>query len=161
MSGQATETFPMLRSCLEYALYAVHIHGNPSYAEIWERRHESDASLAKARKCFRHKCVMETLARFDIELHKVVRQLYEQTIDFGGHPNARGVSMSMSTRFEGSEVVVRNQFLHGDSAALRHSLGCTIRIGINSLMAFRLIFKERFDDAGISDSIDALNSATQ
>lgn len=28
MSGQAAETFPVLRSCLDYALYALHINDN-------------------------------------------------------------------------------------------------------------------------------------
>lgn len=156
MSGQATETFPLLRSCLEYALYALHINENPSYAEVWLRRHENEESLRTVKRSFKHVHVMETLLNFDEALHNDLSQLYEQTIDFGGHPNERGVSSSTAMRTEGDTIVIRNQLLHGDSLALGYALKITAQIGLGSMKVFRLIFRERFDLLGLRDTIDSL-----
>lgn len=161
MSGQATETFPLLRSCLEYALYALHIKMNPTLAEVWLARHESEISLQKVKSSFQLKRIMKTLLDCDAELHSEIHQLYEQTIDFGGHPNQRGVFSSIRVWDEGDETVVRSQSLHGDTPALRHSLNTTALVGLNSLMVFRIVFKERFDQMGISTSIDSLKRTVQ
>ena len=40
LSGQATESYVVLRSCLEYAIYALHIDKNPFLAELWLKRHD-------------------------------------------------------------------------------------------------------------------------
>jgi hypothetical protein len=157
MSGQAVETFPLLRSCLEYALYALHITENPAFAEVWLRRHENEESLRKVKRSFQHVRVMETLLNRDAVLHDDLFQLYEQTIDFGGHPNERGVSSSTAMRTEGDEVVIRSQYLHGNSPSLDHALKATAQIGLKSLMVFRLIIRERFDLLGLGDIIDSLN----
>ena len=157
VSGQAVETFPLLRSCLEYALYALHINKNPSLAEIWLRRHDNEKSRRKIKESFQHRCVMKTLRDIDVALHADLSQLYEQTIDFGGHPNERGVMGSLAVKAEGDDTaVIRSQFLHGDSRALNHVLRATTQIGRGSLMVFQLIFKEQFDLLGIHDGIDSL-----
>lgn len=156
MSGQAVETFPLLRSCLEYALYALHINENSTFADVWLRRHDNDESLREVRRVFKHVRVMETLLNRDAALHEDISGLYERTIDFGGHPNERAVSSSATMKREGDTTVIRNQFLHGDSLALDHALKTTAQIGLGSLMVFRLIFRERFDLLGLRDTIDAL-----
>lgn len=156
MSGQAVETFPLLRSCLEYSLYALHINENPDLAEIWIRRHENPESLREVKRSFQHVQVMKTLLNCNAELHSDLSRLYERTIDFGGHPNERGVSSSTTMKKDGDEIVTRNQFLHGDSPALDHAIKTTAQIGLGSLMVFRLIFREQFDQLGISDTIDSL-----
>ena len=156
MSGQAVETFPLLRSCLEYALYALHINENPVLAEVWICRHENEESLRKAKRSFKHVRVMQTLLNSNAALHSDLTKLYERTIDFGGHPNERGVSSSAAMRTEGGVVAIRNQFLHGDSLALDHALKTAAQISLGSLMVFRLIFRERFDQLRISETIDSL-----
>ena len=156
MSGQAVDTFPVLRSCLEYALYALHINANPTFAEVWLRRHDNVEALREVKQHFKHGRVMETLLKRDAALHAQLSALYERTIDFGGHPNERAVSSSATMTREGDTAVIRNQFLHGDSLAFEHALKTTAQIGLGSLMVFRLIFRERFDLLGLRDTIDAL-----
>ena len=157
MSGQAVDTFPVLRSCLEYALYALHINANPAFAEVWLRRHDNVEALREVKQLFKHGRVMETLLKRDAALHGQLSTLYERTIDFGGHPNERAVSSSATMTTEGDTAVIRNQFLHGDSLALDHALKTTAQIGLGSLMVFRLIFREQFDLLGLRDTIDALS----
>jgi hypothetical protein len=157
MSGQATETFPQLRSCLEYALYALHINENPPLAEIWLRRHESNSSLKEVKRNFRHVDVMKTLVTRDAALHDILFELYERTIDFGGHPNERAVLSSTSMRDEGESTVIRNQYLHsGDSSALDHALHTSAQIGLGSLIVFQLIYKERFGILDLQDKVESL-----
>ncbi len=157
MSGQATETFPQLRSCLEYSLYALHINSDPPLSEIWLRRHESKASLKAVKRNFLHVNVMKTLSSRDIALHESISELYERTIDFGGHPNERAVSSSTTKWQEGEYIVVRNHYLHGgESSALDHALLTSAQIGIASLFVFQLIYKERFGVLGLQDKIESL-----
>jgi len=158
MSGQAVDTFPPLRSCLEYALYALHIYDNPAFAEVWLRRHDDDESIRETRRLFQHRRVMESLRARDVPLHDNLSELYERTIDFGGHPNERAVSSSSVMRKEGDDAVIRNLFLHGDSLALDLALKTTAQVSLGSLMVFRLIFKERFHLLRLSDTIDALGN---
>lgn len=156
MSGQAPETFPQLRSCLEYALYALHINENPTLTEVWLKRHENEESLKKVKRSFRHVDVMKTLLARDTALHDSLSELYQRTIDFGGHPNERAVSSSSEMRLEGDTTVIRNQYLHGDSAALDHALRSTAQTGLGSLLVFQHIYKERFDILGLRDTIESL-----
>jgi hypothetical protein len=141
---------------LEYALYALHINENPALAEVWLRRHENEESLKKAKRSFRHVDVMKTLLTNDDALHSSLSELYQRTIDFGGHPNERAVSSSSKMWQEGDTTVIRNQFLHGDSPALDHALRSTAQIGLGSLLVFQLIYKDRFDLLGLHDTIESL-----
>jgi len=156
MSGQVAETFPLLRSCLEYALYALHINENHALSKDWVRRHINEESLKKSRQSFSHKNVMKTLLARDISLHNSLSDLYQRTIDYGGHPNERAVSSSYEWRQEGDTRMVRNQLLHGDSAALDHALITSAQIGLGSLLVFELIFNERFDILDLRDTIELL-----
>lgn len=156
MSGQVSESFPQLRSCLEYALYALHINENSDLAEVWLRRHENEESLKKVKRSFHHVNIMKTLFARNTALHRSLSKLYQRTIDFGGHPNERAVSSSSEMWQEGDTTVIRIQSLHGDSKALDHALRTTAQIGLGSLLVFQLIYKDRFDNLGLREAIEAL-----
>jgi hypothetical protein len=156
MSGQVVDTFPLLRSCLEYALYTLHINVNPELAAVWSRRHENEDSLREMKRRFQYARVMETLLKCDTSLHSALSTLYDRTIDFGGHPNERALSISITMRVEGDERIMRNQFLHGESLALNYVIKTTAQVGLGSLMVLRPVFQERVDLAGLRDTINAL-----
>jgi hypothetical protein len=61
MSGQVAETFPQLRTCLEYALYALHMNKNPSLSKVWVRRHMNKESRKESRQSFSHGNVNKSL----------------------------------------------------------------------------------------------------
>lgn len=156
VSGQVVDTFPLLRSCLEYALYALHIHENPDLVEVWLRRHDNEGSLREVKRCFQHARVMETLLHSDAPLHSAVSRLYERTIDFGGHPNERAISISVTMRNEEDGAVMRNQFLHGESPALDYAIRTTAQVGLGSLMVLQLVFRERVELTELRDTFAAL-----
>lgn len=156
MSGQVPDTFPVLRACLEYALYALHINANPALGEVWVRRHDDAASLRRVRQEFTHTAVIATLEAKDANLHPVIQQLYERSIDFGAHPNERAITGSMTIQREPGRVELQQIYLHGDSLSLDLGLKTTAQIGLGCLCIFQHIFLERFRILGIQDMIDQL-----
>jgi len=158
MSGQATDTFPSLRACLEYALYALHINSHKDLGEIWLRRHDDDGTLRQMKSRFEHGKVMRSLLERDPTLHPIVQQLYERTIDFGGHPNERAITGSMVLEREPGHIEIQQIYLHADTLSLDHVLKTTAQIGFGSLCVLRHIFKERFEILGLRDVIDQLRA---
>ena len=156
VSGQVTDAFPQLRSCVEYALYALHINQNAGLDEVWLRRHENDESRARVKKGFQHVTVMESLRNRDAELHRTIKDLYERTIDFGGHPNERAVTGSMEVLDDQGRVELKQIFLHNNSLALDHVIKTSAQIGVGSLLVFQHIFRHRFELLGLPDVLSTL-----
>lgn len=156
LSGQSTEAFPVLRACLEYGLYAIHIHKNPDLAEVWVKRHDGEASMRQQRQRFNHTTVAESLKQQDPTLHTTIESLYQHCIDFGAHPNERAVTGSMKLIEGEDRHEFKQLYLHGDSLTLDHILKTTAQIGLGALFMFEHLFKERFAILGLSESIATL-----
>jgi hypothetical protein len=154
MSGQVTETFPVLRTALEYGLYGLHISRNPDLGEIWYRRHDSEKAKNQVRQEFSIKSVKATLSHEDGELNSVVHELYDRLIDFGGHPNERAVTGNIEIQKDDGNFDVQQVYLHGDSLSLIHAIKTTAQVGLVCLELFRFVFGERYDILGISDQLD-------
>ena len=135
-----TDTFPLQRSCLEYAGYAKLVTVEPELARLWLLR---DQNLAEVRKKFNNRAVRESIEKDDAALAKIYQDLYESSIDFGAHPNEKGVLGSV---VPGSLATGNMQImmLPGDSLQLQHGLKSCGRIGICSLKIFSLIFGNHF-----------------
>lgn len=157
-SGQVTETHPLLRSCIEYALYALHINSTPGLGELWLNRHEDADTLKQCRKAFSHIKVVESLEKRDAALHKIVEKLYEQTIDFGAHPNERAITGSLLIEEGTNEKTFQNIYLHGDAVSLDHALKMTAQVGLGSLLMFEHIFRDRFRLLAIDVELQKLRS---
>jgi hypothetical protein len=158
MSGEAPETFPLLRACLEYALYAVHINRNQGYGEIWLRRHDDEASLANARRTFQHVTAMETLKSVDERLAQQIKVLYESAIDFGAHPNERAMTGSMTITEVSDGKVFAAVYLHGDRQVLSHLLKTTAQVGLGALLMLSIVFRDRFRLLAIDMNPDRLKT---
>ena len=61
ISGQITESVPILRACLEYSLYALHISKNKVALEVWLNRDKDDASKTAMLRKFKMKKLQSTL----------------------------------------------------------------------------------------------------
>ena len=154
--GQIVETFGVLRACLECALYGLHIHANESLGEKWLQRHDNAESLGTMKREFLHVNVMRTLRNEDKPLCEVIESLYQQTIDFGGHPNERAITGSMLMESNDKQITYQQIYLHGDSLSLEHGLKTAARVGLSSLYILRRVFRERFDILGITNGLDKL-----
>ena len=100
--------------------------------------------------------VKDTLQEVDQRLFDIVEELYARTIDFGGHPNERALTQSLSVRKYKGRTKFEVSYLLGDSLFLDHSMKTVAQIGLGSLCVFRHIFEERFEILGINHEINEL-----
>jgi hypothetical protein len=144
LGTQLPETFVLLRSCLEYAGYGLHVHVNPGLAETWARRHDDAAALRAMKKSFLGVGVEETIVATDAELGRIYKELYERTIDFGGHPNLWGVVSNMLFNELPDKRQLQPVYMHADQTMIGHALKTTAQVGVCSLHLFQHVFPERF-----------------
>jgi len=112
LSGQIPEAFVLLRSCIEYSLYALHINRNPEAGDKWINRHENNEALQYARNEFQFKNVIKTLETIDPSICRTSRLLYERSIDFGAHPNERSITSSLKIIEEGDRIEYKQLYLY-------------------------------------------------
>src|SRR5262249_25592343 len=65
LSGQVVETFVMMRSCLEYAGYALAMFNNPTLESVFMRRHVSARDTQAQKQQFRISEVKKVIVAFD------------------------------------------------------------------------------------------------
>lgn len=154
LGGQLHELQTLLRACLEQAGYGFYVGDDQGRWERWMNRHDDEASRKAVRREFTHARILDQLKRSDARLAEVYAQLYEQTIDFGAHPNERGASMSseiLDLPDGGKEY--RTIYLHGNGLALDFSLKATSQVGIAVLQIARKVYPNRFKAIGIEATL--------
>jgi hypothetical protein len=150
LAGQAAETFPQLRACVEYAGYALHIHKHPGLDEKWLRRHDDDATLKAVREEFKVRNVRETIEAANRDTARVFDELYNRSLDFGGHPNERAVTTNLLlVDEEDGGKRFSAIYLHEDGLQLRHALKTTAQVGVCALDILCEVFPERFELLGV------------
>lgn len=149
MAGQAAETFPQIRVCLEYAVYALHIHKNPGFDETWLRRHDDDDAMNAVKDEFTIGNIRATIGKADQHTAKVFNELYQTAIDFGGHPNERSVTGSLTINEQNGRMERQQIYLHADDLMLDHVLKTTAQTGVCALKIFQEVFTARFELLGV------------
>jgi hypothetical protein len=144
MGTQLPETFVLLRSCLEYAAYGLHLNVNPALGETWLKRHDDAAALRVMKKAFLGVEVEQTILATDKDLARIYNELYERTIDFGGHPNLRSVLSNMLMNEAPDKHQLQPIYLHANETTALHALKTTAQVGVCSLHLFQNVFPERF-----------------
>lgn len=108
MSGQIPEAYPLFRSAIEYGWYALHIAKDPAAparARTWLSRGDSDQATRACKNEFTIARVRATHELHDRAEAEHVHQVYEGTIDLGGHPNQVALFASFTqTRAEEHQV---------------------------------------------------------
>jgi len=155
ISGAASETYPLIRCCLEYAGYAFLIHRKPDQAAVWLKRHEDKISRKAAINSFSGAKVLATIEASNPNKGQQYRALYEHAIDLGAHPNIQGLATNMEIVSEEQRQVVQLIHLHADGTSLRASMLTTAQAGLCALAIFEEIFPERFKQMGISEKLAA------
>jgi hypothetical protein len=149
MAGQVTDAFPQIRVCLEYAGYALYIHKNPKLAEMWLKRHDSDAATKAVKNKFKVANVRATIEKANKHTAKVFAELYERAIDFGGHPNERSITGSLKITDLGDRKSFDSLYLHGNGLEMDHALRTTAQTGVCALVILQEAFPERFELLGV------------
>jgi hypothetical protein len=150
MSGQAVECYRQCRGMLENAAYAVHIHRDPSLAHVWLDRHQDEAGMRAAKRAFQHVAVSASVAAANQHAGARFEELYQRTIDWGGHPNERSVTGSMKMIENPGRREMLAIYLHGDGPELDMALKTTAQCGMVSLELLQVLYNARFELLGIN-----------
>lgn len=157
MQARTCEAYALLRSALEYALYAVHFHRTPGSFEVWARRGEGAAECQAVRDQFRMGQMLAGVGRLNNAVGDRAKHLYEFAIDMGAHPNETGI-------FGRAELVeqpdghheLQLRYLNPHGAAFEATLKVAAQTGVCILECFQQVFRERFAIVGLDQRIDAL-----
>ncbi len=144
LGGQTIDAQPLLRSCLEYAAYALHFTRNPSLKEIWIRRHDDEIAKKKAKESFRYKEVFATIKKESQRMADRYEGLYEAVIDFGAHPNERGLSARLNLKQEAGVNVSSVTRLTDDPKQYLFLARLAAKTGVVALELFSHVFETRF-----------------
>ena len=158
MSGQVPESFPVLRSVVESAWYALHIAKDPGGTkryESWQFRDENDEAKKRCRDEFTVGKVRQTHEALDAATAKELHKVYETLIDCGAHPNQLSVMMGLvKTGETDNQVTYDVGILQCKSLSVRFALRMAVATAIGALKTFQLVFPERF--AGLDLEIKKL-----
>jgi hypothetical protein len=159
-AGQVPEVWPLIRTMIEQAWYAIYIGLDPNpgqRAEIWFRRNDDDSAKAKCRTEFTIGKVRDAHEKVDAPTAKELHRLYESAIDLGAHPNQLGVMLGLgkTTKTRDSHtydvgVMDPNPFMVAFAASV------LIAVSIGTLKVFQSMFPERFKIMSIDQRIEKL-----
>jgi hypothetical protein len=158
LAGQVVETFVMLRSCLEYAAYALAIFKDPSLQEVFMSRHVSVEGMNAQKDKFRISEVKKVIVGFDPKLAELFQVFYDRSIDFGGHPNPHATMSAVELGQEGSDGTILTLALSTEPKVLLHAMKSVAQVGLTTLFIFQHIFKAKFELLGINAEMNALRS---
>ncbi len=150
-SGQIPESYVVLRSCLENALYGLYLARHLNSQETWLRRHDDEAGKRKVKNEFKIRTLLGFATTVDRKEGSIARTLYERTIDFGAHPNELALMQTLQINENDDPGEFKSNYLDGDSVYLREVLKTTVQVGACALSLFRSVNPERFDIIGLTD----------
>ena len=159
MSGQVSESFPVLRSLVESTWYALHIAKDPRGTErskIWMSRNEDDKAKERCKSEFTVKKVLQTHQALDAATAKEFHKIYEDLIDFGAHPNQLGVMMAMGKTEMDRQVDYSVHIFNPKQLPVLFALKIAVRTAICALKTFQLMFPECFTLIGLDLEIEKL-----
>ena len=157
MSGQSVEAYMLMRGCLEAALYALHINSNPKLWQVWLNRHDSEEARETCKDAFGYRKVERTLKVKSKVLCTALSQLYEMTIDLGGHPNKRSITDGLRIDKDTHNKTITMQYLVGDPYQLTEAFKAISAVGICALYILQLARPEYFKQLGIDAIIDQVS----
>jgi len=158
LSGQVVEAFVMMRSCLEYAGYALAIFQDPALQTVFMVRHASAEGMSAQKRKFRIGKIRSIIASFDTRLAEVFQTFYERSVDFGGHPNPHGIMSAIQMPESPVDQSFTALALSTDKQVLLHAMKSAAQVGLTALFIFQHIFKPKFELLGIREEMDKLRS---
>jgi|GEM_PF-2318902 len=143
LAGQVVEAFVMMRSCLEYAGYALLMSADPSLEDVFLRRHFDAGAMKDQKQKFQIREIKAVIGRFDPKVAEIFQEFNDRSINFGAHPNPSGVLSAVQRKRSDDGITLLNLALSADEKMLLHAMKCTAQVGLTSLFIFQHIFKDR------------------
>ena len=160
MAGQVHDAQALLRVCLEQGGYALYIGEDQERGKRWMGRHDTRtrSQQDKWKDEFTHGKVTRHITAWDADLGRVYTTLYDQTIDYGGHPNERGTTVNMTMEeIEDGWRRFNTVYLHGDGLFLDFALKTTAQVGICALRLAKVIYPLRVQATGVEFQLETIS----
>ena len=163
LAGQVAESFVMMRSCLEYAGYALAMYADPrlentpSREEVFVNRNVDEASLKAQKAEFQVGKIRGMIAAFDEKLAANFKLLYDRSIDYGGHPNPYGVLTGMNMETKDEQLIsITTLALTNDPIITMFAMKSVAQVGLCSLYIFQHMFESKLELLSIRAEMNAL-----
>jgi hypothetical protein len=91
LSGHPAAVFPLMRTALESASYGFLLQQQPELSAIWSNRHRTEADKKACRKAFTFEKAIAGVKDKAPDVYRLANEAYEGAIDYGAHPNLKGV----------------------------------------------------------------------
>jgi hypothetical protein len=105
------------------------------------------------------KNVTAAIASGDGKLAQIFDDLYQRTIDFGGHPNQHALFAPMGMEERDGEVMLTSFAFAVDETNLRHVIKSAAQVGLTCLHVLQHVFKAKFELLGIRARLEVLRSS--
>jgi hypothetical protein len=159
MSGQAFEATPVLRAAIEQAWYALHIAHDPKPPErstILLKRHNGSAQKQACKNEFSIANVSATHKVLDAPTEEKFHHLYNTVIDFGAHPNEKGILASTRRQETKDSVTYQVGILYPDPLLMKTTLKMAVEVAIGVLKVGQLIAPDLLKVEGLDLTIEQL-----
>ena len=94
LSGEVPACFGLQRLCVESVVYAYTIMRRPELSDVWLMRDDTPENKKSFRKEFQITGLIDALPDSGLVPRAEVEEMYDSTIDYGGHPNRDAVLAS-------------------------------------------------------------------
>lgn len=149
MAAQLAETFVLGRATLEAAAYALHICLDPRLGEVWLRRHDDKEHEKQAKAAFSVGKLRDSIRKVDRGADTAFEGLYQLSIDMGGHPNERSITVSTARERVPAGTAYKHFFFHDDPLRIDFVLRSLAQIGVCALLILQGAFSARFELLGV------------
>lgn len=163
MSGQVFESAPVLRAAIESSWYALHIASDSKgtgRAEVWLKRNDDEQCKRICKSEFTISKVRETHSSLDAAAEAELHRVYENLIDYGGHPNQFGIMTALGKSEELDRITYNVGILNPRPLTVIFSLSMALSVAIGALKIQQLIYPERFKIMGIDREIERIVEKT-
>lgn len=147
-SGHDIAVYPLLRTAMESATYAILLTQDENLYSIWIKRHESENCFKQSKKAFTPamKRLRKILHDYDENsgcspYEEYIMSMYDAVIDFGAHPNP--ITITNNTTIIQDETY-RFEYLNNFNLQMMKSILACIEIGtiLSIIMYLPQILKE-------------------
>ncbi|TWB18833.1 hypothetical protein FBZ89_109219 [Nitrospirillum amazonense] len=163
LSGHPAAVFPVLRTALESAAYGGLMLHTPELQGVWTDRHAGEAERKACLGAFTFKKAIQPLEAHAPQIHALAVSAYEASIDFGAHPNVKGVfsHVTMDDHRDDGLMAVNHTSLYGAThKETIRGLGACLDFGLAIIGAIILSFPDLSDEqVAALDRLIALKDA--
>lgn len=156
VATQYVDAYPLLRSVIEYGVYALYFRDHPEAFETWSQRHYGDEERRAARR-LKFSVMLNHLENKDERLGKAAQKFYDMTIDLGAHPNPGAIVSAYKQDTQGDEVYNEVNYLAGEGLGFQLAVKQVTLVGILALEIASCVFPERANILSIPQAVEVLN----